>query len=104
MMVMTTAPGPGAASCAKTSVVPLIPATASSTAIQRVISNLLEASLLWASRAASTIRQERDLPLCRARDARATRPHERRLRLLDDGPIGHVGLSKRSATLAQTAR
>ena len=61
-------------------------------------------SLLWASRQAFTIGQERDLRVVRVRDAEEARRNEIDLLLLDDVEVVHEGVSKLRALWPRTAR
>src|SRR5262245_10208897 len=90
MMVTTTSPCPGTASCAKARPVPITPTTVSSTAIQRVMPDLLGEKLPHCAPCMTcrTIRQEPHFSVLQRRDAIACLPDEFGLRPLDDAASG----------------
>src|SRR4029453_10177221 len=85
MRLISTRPGPGAASCANTRPLPTRLTTANSTAIERFIIDLLECHHSDVSQEAQTIRQERDATLRRAHEKVEHPRSEPRVILSDDG-------------------
>src|SRR5262249_24408001 len=94
MIVTTTAPRPGATSCARAWLAPASPTTATNAAIQRVMTDLLCVSNLRYCRASArgrTIGQKRDRRVTLVCETSPCRADERRLVLLDDAGLGHAG-------------
>src|SRR5262245_58330827 len=106
MIVTSMRPGPGAASCAYTRLVPTIPTTANTSAIKCfvVMINLLKCPYSGSRARRSTIEQERDLFVRLVWDTETPHRNERDLVLLDDAALGLQGISKMPPSLTQTAQ
>src|SRR5215471_18696295 len=107
MIVTATVPGPGVDSCANARSAPTIPTAAMSTAIHRVMTDLLFVCitlLLSRAAAAQTIGQECDSSVALASDEAAHRRYDEDLVLLDDAGIGHADRRESRTIWSETGR